>query len=98
MVGTGTAGDPYQITTIEEFIEYINIEQAHLKLMNDLDFNDYDGWMLNTIDVRADEIDGDGHGLYNIYIKDKYLFNNTESNGNLYKRTTTFHNLIFEIV
>ena len=98
MQGTGTQADPYQITNIDELIEYANKDDVYLKLMNDIDFNNYSGWMLSTIDVRCFEIDGDGHSLNNIYIKNVSLFNITDANGPFTTRTSTFKNMTMEII
>lgn len=98
MQGTGTQADPYRITNIDELIEYAKQDDVYLKLMNDIDFNNYNGWMLSTIDVRCFEIDGDGHSLNNIYIKNTSLFNITDANGPFTIRTSTFKNIIMEII
>ena len=98
MQGTGTQVDPYQITNIDELIEYAKFDDVYLKLMNDIDFNNYNGWMLSTIEVRCFEIDGDGHSLNNIYIKNASLFNITDANGPYTVRTSTFKNMIMEII
>ena len=66
--------------------------------MNDIDFNNYSGWMLPTIEVRCFEIDGDGHSLNNIYIKNASLFNITDKDGPYTIRTSTFKNITMEII
>lgn len=98
MQGTGTQADPYQITNCDELIEYAKQDDIYLKLMNDIDFNNYSGWMLSTIEVRCFEIDGDGHSLNNIYIKNANLFNITDAGGPFTTRTSTFKNMIMEII
>lgn len=98
MQGTGTQVDPYQITNIDELIEYAKFNDVYLKLMNDIDFNNYNGWMLSTIEVRCFEIDGDGHSLNNIYIKNTSLFNITDDGGPYTTRTSTIKNMIMEII
>lgn len=98
MQGTGTQADPYQITNVDELIEYAKKDDIYLKLMNDIDFNNYSGWMLSTIELRCFEIDGDGHSLNNIYIKNANLFNITDANGPFSIRTSTFKNMIMEII
>jgi hypothetical protein len=98
MQGTGTQADPYQITNCDELIEYAKQNDVYLKLMNDIDFNNYTGWMLSTIDVKCFEIDGDGHSLNNIYIKNVSLFNITDEGGPFTERTSTFKNMIMEII
>ena len=98
MQGTGTQADPYQITNVDELIEYAKKDDVYLKLMNDIDFNNYSGWMLSSIEVRCFEIDGDGHSLNNIYIKNTNLFYITDDNGPYSVRTSTFKNMIMEII
>ena len=99
MQGTGTQADPYQITSVDELIEYAKKDDVYLKIMNDIDFNNYSGWMLPTIDVRCFEIDGDGHSLNNIYIKNASLFNVTDKDGLVFStRTSTFKNMTMEII
>lgn len=98
MQGTGTQADPYQITNVDELIEYAKKDDIYLKLMNDIDFNNYTGWMLPSIEVRCFEIDGDGHSLNNIYIKNKSLFYITDDNGPYTVRTSTFKNITMEII
>ena len=98
MQGTGSQSDPYQITSVDELIEYAKTDDVYLKIMNDIDFNNYSGWMLPTIDVRCFEIDGDGHSLNNIYIKNASLFNVTDKDGPYTIRTSTFKNITMEII
>lgn len=98
MQGTGSQSDPYQITSVDELIEYAKVDDVYLKIMNDIDFNNYSGWMLPTIDVRCFEIDGDGHSLNNIYIKNASLFNITDKDGPYTIRTSTFKNITMEII
>ena len=99
MQGTGTQADPYQITSVDELIEYAKKDDVYLKIMNDIDFNNYSGWMLPTIEVRCFEIDGDGHNLSNIYIKNASLFNATDKDGPVFStRTSTFKNITMEII
>lgn len=98
MQGTGSQADPYQITSVDELIEYAKVDDVYLKIMNDIDFNNYSGWMLPTIAVKCFEIDGDGHSLNNIYIKNASLFNVTDKDGPFSIRTSTFKNMTMEII
>lgn len=52
--GTGTSGDPYQITTIEELNDVRNHLGSYFKLMNDLDFDNPDDW--DDYDTNRDTI------------------------------------------
>jgi hypothetical protein len=98
MQGTGSQADPYQITSVDELIEYAKKDDVYLKIMNDIDFNSYSGWMLPTIELRCFEIDGDGHSLNNIYIKNASLFCATDEGGPFTTRGTTFKNMTMEII
>lgn len=98
MQGTGSQADPYQITSVDELIEYAKTDDVYLKIMNDIDFNNYSGWMLPTIELRCFEIDGDGHSLNNIYIKNASLFNATDVGGPFTTRASTFKNMTMEII
>lgn len=92
--GQGTSNDPYQVTTLYQLLEVFEIynastitaAQVYCKLMNDIDFNDYqEYWSVpnelfyannrqtgTTARNRFIYIDGNGHGLYNMY-----CYNNT---------------------
>lgn len=81
--GTGTIADPYLITTMQEFVDIFNTFNAssafsknrHCKLMNDIDFNDIDYWNFTTIECYFDELDGNGHSIKNIYLKNQVFLN-----------------------
>lgn len=92
--GQGTSTDPYQVTTLYQLLEVFKIynastaslPQVYCKLMNDIDFNDYqEYWSVPNELFYANNrqtggpnrsifiyIDGNGHGLYNMY-----CYNNT---------------------
>ena len=98
IAGEGTESSPYQITTIDEFIEAAKQYNVYLKLMNDLDWNDYTGYMTPTVEIRAADIDGNGHGIYNAYCYNTSYFNYTDADGPYTISQLTIHDLILEIV
>lgn len=72
MTGTGTSTDPYQITTVAELRQYIAIQGAYLKLMNDIDFNNDTvlwGWV--PLYAKCAELDGNGKKITNCYCYQK---------------------------
>lgn len=75
MNGTGTQADPYQITTVEEFVKAISIgysdSDTYAKLMNDIDFNNSDYINIDTLSWRCKYFDGQNHKISNIYIQIK---------------------------
>lgn len=97
MNGTGTQADPYQVTTVAEFYEAIaehNSECPYVKLMNDIDFNDYNYWNLKSTQIDFTEFDGQNHVIKNIYFKDiDKLFYISNS-----KISRTLKNTIFEVI
>jgi len=74
--GSGTAGDPYIITTIEQLQEMRNNLTAHYALGNDIDasgtVNWNDGKGFRPVGAYANEftgsLDGRGYKIYNLYI------------------------------
>lgn len=97
MNGTGTQADPYQVTTVAEFYEAIakhNSECPYAKLMNDIDFNDYNYWDLKGVEIDFTEFDGQNHVIKNIYFKDidnLFYISNPEI-------SRTLKNTIFEVI
>ena len=72
MTGTGTSNDPYQITTVAELRQYIAIQGAYLKLMNDIDFNnDTVLWGWEPLYAACAELDGNGKKITNCYCYQK---------------------------
>ena len=72
MTGTGTSTDPYQITTVAELRQYIAIQGAYLKLMNDIDFNnDTVLWGWEPLYAACAELDGNGKKITNCYCYQK---------------------------
>jgi uncharacterized repeat protein (TIGR02543 family) len=78
--GTGTSGDPYQISTAEQLsnIRHIEDEDVHLILINDIDLSDYidpdsdldEGWRPIYIDGGgfSGSLDGNGYKITNLMI------------------------------
>lgn len=81
--GTGSASDPYRITTMQEFVDLFNTfdinsssySDRYCKLMNDIDFNDIDYWNFTSINCYFSELDGNGHTIKNIYLKNQSFLN-----------------------
>lgn len=97
MNGTGTKDDPYQVTTVAEFYEAIaehSSKYPYVKLMNDIDFNDYNYWNLKSTRIDFTEFDGQNHVIKNIFFKDIdklfYIINSTKQR--------TLKNTIFEVI
>jgi len=78
--GTGTANDPYQVTTAEELDAvryYLNNTGIHFKMMNDIDLADFlegeaNGWSPVGPHVESHfkgTFDGDGKTIKNLVIK-----------------------------
>jgi len=106
--GQGTSTDPYQVTTLYQLLEVFKIynasavvqPQVYCKLMNDIDFNDYqEYWSVPNELFYANNtstdtykrtkfiyIDGNGYGLYNMY-----CYNNT-SVFKCFSTTSSYHN------
>lgn len=98
MNGTGTQADPYQVTTVAEFYEAVadhNSECPYVKLMNDIDFNDYNYWNLKSTEINFTEFDGQNHVIKNIFFKDinKLFYVSTT-----YNISRTLKNTIFEVI
>lgn len=103
MNGTGTQADPYQVTTADEFIEAISMDNAYVELINDIDFNNSKYWNIITKTTQNVEhafyfncsnINGNNFKISNIFMCDtNVLFL-------LYRGNTTvsINNLIFEVV
>lgn len=75
--GTGTEGDPYQITTCDELNETRDNLTAHYVLMNDINFSECDlgyttgeGWLPIGNDTNSFEgyFNGSGHSIYDLFI------------------------------
>lgn len=108
MNGDGTKDNPYQVTTVAEFYEATRYDsestllecKKYIKLMNDIDFNDYDYWNLDTHQMMFEEFDGQGHTIKNIYFKDLRLFEiyGNSSNIGTTNFTKTIKNVIFEFI
>ena len=58
--GSGTAEDPYQITTVKEWNQIANRPGGHYRLMNDLTFT---GNAVTMIGTFSGELDGNGHTI-----------------------------------
>lgn len=65
--GTGTADDPYQITTAEQLQSVNDFSTANFKLMNDIDLSDVP-W--NPISGFTGNFDGNGMKISNLSIED----------------------------
>lgn len=73
--GSGTAGDPYRITSVENF-KWLDDNLAatasgHFVLENDVDFSDVEGFYpigRNKTVVFAGTFDGNGHALLNVNV------------------------------
>lgn len=107
MNGDGTKDNPYQVTTVAEFYEATRYDsestllecQKYIKLMNDIDFNDYEYWNLSNHNMIFKEIDGQGHVIKNIYFKNLCLFvvrGNKGSTGINFEKT--IKNVVFEFI
>ena len=97
MNGEGTKASPYEVTTVAEFYEAVadhKTECPYVKLMNDIDFNDYDYWNLKSTEINFTEFDGQNHIIKNIFFKDIdklfYISN--------YSISRTLKNTIFEVI
>lgn len=104
MKGNGTKESPYEVTTVDELYEAITDDGGNstfstekcVKLMNDLDFNEYEYWNLKPTTIYFTEFDGQGHVIKNIYIKDlDYLFKYTNRNIGV---SVVMKNTIFEVI
>lgn len=73
--GAGTAGDPYQITTIAQLEEISSALGASYILMNDIDLGGI-LYLWTPIDAFSGSFDGDGYKLLNMY---------TNSGGGLFR-------------
>ncbi len=97
MNGTGTQADPYQVTTVEEFVNVINNlgnSNSYAKLMNDIDFNNSDYINLdNTLRWKCKYFDGQNHKISNIYTDKGCCFNADSAAYELF-----IENLIIEAV
>ena len=98
MNGEGTKTSPYEVTTVAEFYEAVADNKAkcpYVKLMNDIDFNDYDYWNLKSTEIDFMEFDGQNHVIKNIFFKDidKLFFISTSTNV-----SRTLKNTIFEVI
>jgi len=80
--GTGTSGDPYQITNRSQWNEMDGcVASPHFKLMNDLDWFGYKYTMIASFNAY---LDGNGHSLSNIYID-----NSTQEDVGIFQRLET---------
>lgn len=69
--GDGSEQNPYQITTADEFITVVETKDCYGILMNDIDFNNSSFYnIIQYICWRAKSIDGQGHTVSNIFMKD----------------------------
>ena len=98
MNGEGTQASPFEVTTVAEFYEAVADNKAkcpYVKLMNDIDFNDYDYWNLKSTEINFMEFDGQNHVIKNIFFKDidKLFFISTSTNV-----SRTLKNTIFEVI
>lgn len=98
MNGEGTKASPYEVTTVAEFYEAVadhKSECPYVKLMNDIDFNDYDYWNLKKTEISFTEFDGQNHVIKNIFFKDidKLFYISTT-----YNISKTLKNTIFEVI
>ena len=98
MNGEGTKASPYEVTTVAEFYEAVADNKAkcpYVKLMNDIDFNDYDYWNLKKTEISFTEFDGQNHVIKNIFFKDidKLFYISTT-----YNISKTLKNTIFEVI
>ena len=98
MNGEGTKASPYEVTTVAEFYEAVADNKAkcpYVKLMNDIDFNDYNYWNLKKTEISFTEFDGQNHVIKNIFFKDidKLFYISTT-----YNISKTLKNTIFEVI
>lgn len=122
--GSGTQADPYQVTTIPQLLEVVdiynntkledgNVVQYFVKIMNDIDFNNYpDFWSLpsqwiylnNTTYLPTAnshhyiQIDGNGHAFYNMYCYNVQKVFNCYTNSSGIQNSLYINNLTMEIV
>jgi hypothetical protein len=69
--GDGSEQNPYQITTADEFMTVVETKDKFGILMNDIDFNNSNFYNITQyICWRATSIDGQGHTVSNIFMKD----------------------------
>ena len=54
--GSGARDDPFQITTVIELMEKVQINGAYLKIMNNMDLDASFGW--NDVTWQCAEVDG----------------------------------------
>lgn len=98
MKGDGTQASPYEVTTVAEFYEAVadhKSESPYVKLMNDIDFNDYNYWNLKSTEINFTEFDGQNHVIKNIFFKDidRLFYISTT-----YNISRTLKNTIFEVI
>ena len=125
--GSGTQADPYQITTIYQLVELINIYnntyietynagfRMWTKLMNDLDFNDTPEYWdcpeglfrfannsqttyTETDKENAFYLDGNNHGIYNLYEFCKSYIFYAFADGSSHQNHARISNLIIEAI
>jgi hypothetical protein len=82
--GSGTSGDPYQITTVSEMYEINNFynETKYVKLMNDIDGSGFDWHPVGKTDARDGtdvQFDGNEHIISNITIDNDGLPTSSKS-------------------
>lgn len=71
LTGNGTAGNPYQIWTVQDFLvwgQYASVLHQHTRLMADLDFRDVLLSPVGDHELFTGVFDGNGHVIKNITI------------------------------
>lgn len=65
--GTGTASDPYIISTVGDLVQVGGDTDAYYRIVNDLDMSDYP-FTWTTVSEFSGQIDGEGHYIQNLYV------------------------------
>jgi hypothetical protein len=85
--GTGTAADPYLISTAGDFMQIKNNTSANYRLVSDIDFN---GGELYTISDFTGTLDGNNHIVSNLVVNGPSIFG--EINGAVTVKDLVFNN------
>lgn len=97
MIGSGTLGDPYIITTVQDLQNVNNDLDAYYVLGNDIDCTDFDFIPIGIINNVKNEFNGNfngrGHKIINLTIETDY---NKDIGLFAYPVNATIKNIIFE--
>ena len=101
--GDGSEQNPYQITNADEFMTVVETVDAFGILMNDIDFNNSNFYNITqAIYWVAEEIDGQGHTVSNLLMKDitehNIWFRKNGRSGTKSHLVSTVKNIVLEMV